>query len=134
VIPIDFDGPYERAIETALRLCDEESTVVHLLTIVPANASGDERDVAEFYRRLCAQARARLDAITSELRESGHEVVVRVDVGDVIEVITNYVATLDDVVLVIALDAYDLNHPPRAQARVTEQVAARLGCSVLLAK
>jgi nucleotide-binding universal stress UspA family protein len=134
LVPLDFTDKNEAAIGIALETARRDGAEVTLLHVIETIDHMDFEEMADFYRKLEAQAAAKLAVLTERFAGAGVRARYEIVFGKRAESILQKAAAGGTDLIVLSSHRVDRDHPALGLGVISYQVAIVARCPVLLVK
>lgn len=134
LIPVDFTGRNQRALEVAQELADPGKTQVTLLHVIETIEYVADDEVAEFYKMLTQRARNRMEELGRQFSRKEIDVQGKVVIGKRSRGVVSYVVQHGVDLVVLSSHRVDPSEAPRGLGTLSHQVSILSPCDVLLVK
>ncbi len=135
LIPLDFSGKNQSALEAAFEMAKVNSAKVTLLHVIERlDEAVEDPETVAFYDRLQQRADAELERLTQRFVESSIPVDYKVRLGKRVVEIVRYIG--DHNVDLVVLSSHPVNpeQPGKSLSTISYQVSVLSPCPVLLMK
>jgi nucleotide-binding universal stress UspA family protein len=134
LVPVDFTAENERALDVALELAGAHGSTVTLLHVIKTVDAVPFADLESFYRKLEAEARAKLVNRESRFRASKVPVEAAVALGRRVEELVLFARHHGIDLIVMSSRRIDAASPASYWGAISHKVAILADCPVMLVK
>lgn len=131
LVPVDFTEKNAAALSLAVDLARRSGGEITLLHVIET-LDLPQQEVQDFYDRLEAEAKEKLEAHASRLREEGLSVAQRLSYGKRVPEIVEYAEASDQELIILDSHRLGPDHMEGGWMTISHQVAIFAPCPVLL--
>lgn len=134
LIPVDFSDQNKHALDIALNLAKISGSNIHLLHVIKRLADDDENEFADFYSKLEAKAKIRMDELLATVANEGVPIKSHLIWGHRVKEILLFAEENEVDLILMNSHKIDPENPDEGWGTISQKVGILAQCPILLVK